>query len=101
MGITVTVDQFNHLARYTPVFRDRLRQWGLDTDAPIATVITAHGADDLTALVGAHPESDFLISALYRQAVESAPQELIVAAPDYLLLLSRIQIGRASWRERG
>ena len=96
MGITVTVDQFNHLARYTPVFRDRLRQWGLDSDAPIATVITAHGADDLTALVRAHPESDFLISADYRKAVESAPQELIVAAPDYLLLLSHIPVARAS-----
>ena len=62
MGIMVTVDQFNHLARYTPAFRDRLREWGLDSGAPIATLITAHGAADLTALVRAHPESDFLIS---------------------------------------
>jgi hypothetical protein len=96
MGITVTVDQFNHLARYTPAFRDRLRQWGLDSGAPIATLIKAHGADDLTAMVRAHPESDFLISALYRKAVESAPQEIISAAPDYLLLLSRVPVARAS-----
>ena len=26
MGITVTVEQFNHLARYSPAFRDRLRR---------------------------------------------------------------------------
>ena len=96
MGITVTVDQFNHLARYTPAFRDRLRQWGLDSGAPIATLITARGAADLTALVRAHPESDFLISAFYRKAVESAPQEIISAAPDYLLLLSRTPVARAS-----
>ena len=96
MDITVTVDQFNHLARYTPAFRDRLRQWGLDSGAPIATLITAHGAADLTALVRAHPESDFLISAFYRKAVESAPQEIISAAPDYLLLLSRTPVARAS-----
>ena len=28
MGITVTVDQFNDLARYEPVFRERLQEWG-------------------------------------------------------------------------
>jgi hypothetical protein len=59
-------------------------------------VITAHGPDEMTALVRAHPESDFLISALYRKAVESAPQEIVSAAPDYLLLLSRIPVARAS-----
>jgi 4-amino-4-deoxy-L-arabinose transferase-like glycosyltransferase len=96
MGITVTVDQFNDLARYTPAFRARLREWGLDSGAPLATLITAHGAADLTALVRAHPESDFLISAAYRNAVESAPQELIGAAADYLLLLSRIPVERVS-----
>jgi hypothetical protein len=96
MGITVTVDQFNHLARYTPAFRARLREWGLDSSAPIATLITARTAADLTALVRAHPESDFLISAFYRNAVESAPQELIGAAADYLLLLSRTAVARAS-----
>jgi hypothetical protein len=95
MGITVTVDQFNHLARYTSAFRDRLRQWGLDSGAPIATLITAHGTADLTALVRAHPESDFLISAFYRKAVESAPQEIVGAAADYLLLLSRTPVERA------
>jgi hypothetical protein len=96
MGIMVTVDQFNHLARYTPAFRDRLREWGLDSSAPIATVITAHGAADLTALVRSHPDSDFLVSGFYRKAVESAPQEIVGAAADYLLLLSRIRIERAS-----
>ena len=67
MGITVTVDQFNHLARYTPAFRARLREWGLDSSAPIATLITARTAADLTALVRAHPESDFLIPGAYRE----------------------------------
>jgi 4-amino-4-deoxy-L-arabinose transferase-like glycosyltransferase len=96
LGITVTVDQFNDLARYTPAFRDRLRQWGLDSGAPVATLITARGPADLTALVRAHPESDFLISAAYREAVESAPQELIGVAPDYVLLLSRTPVERLS-----
>jgi hypothetical protein len=96
MGITVTVDQFNDLARYTPAFRARLREWGLDSGAPIASLIAARTAADLAALVRAHPESDFLISAAYRNAVESAPQELIGAAADYLLLLSRTSVERTS-----
>jgi 4-amino-4-deoxy-L-arabinose transferase-like glycosyltransferase len=96
MGITVTVDQFNDLARYTPAFRARLREWGLDSGAPLATLIVARTAADLAAMVRAHPESDFLIAGAYRNAVESAPQELIGAAADYLLLLSRTRLERAS-----
>ncbi|MCX6632113.1 MAG: glycosyltransferase family 39 protein [Candidatus Solibacter sp.] len=96
MGITVTVDQFNDLARYAPAFRARLRGWGLDSGAPVATLITARTVADLTALVRAHPESDFLIPAIYRKAVESAPQELVGAAAGYLLLLSRAPLGRTS-----
>jgi hypothetical protein len=96
MGITVSVDQFNDLARHTPAFRARLREWGLDSGAPIATLIVSRTAADLAALVRAHPESDFLIGGAYRKAVESAPQELIGAAADYLLLLSRTPLERAS-----
>jgi hypothetical protein len=96
MGITVTVDQFNNLARVTPAFRAHLREWSLDSDDAIATLIVARSTAELTALVRAHPESDFLISGTYRKAVESAPQEVIGAAADYLLLLSRTPLPRNS-----
>jgi hypothetical protein len=96
MGIAVTVDQFNDLARYTPGFRARLREWGLDSGAAIATLITARTEGELTALVRAHPESDFLITGAYRKAVESAPQELIGTGRDYVLLLSRIAVKRTT-----
>lgn len=96
LGIVVTVDQFNDLARHTPAFRDRLRQWGLDSGAPIATLITARSTGELTGLVRAHPESDFLIPAVYRTAVESVPQELIGAGSNYVLLLARTSLPRRS-----
>ena len=96
MGITVTVGQFNLLARYTPAFRARLREWGLDSGAPIATLIVARTEADLAALILAHPESDFLITGAYRHAVESAPHEVIGAVADHLLLLSRTPLARAS-----
>jgi hypothetical protein len=96
MGITVTVEQFGDLARYTPAFRARLREWSLDSGGAIATRITARTAADLTALVRAHPDSDFLIPGAYRNAVESTPQVVIDAAPGYLLLLSRTKVARAA-----
>jgi 4-amino-4-deoxy-L-arabinose transferase-like glycosyltransferase len=96
MGIAVTVDQFNDLARYTPGFRARLREWGLKTGAAIGTLITARTEGELTALLRAHPESDFLITGAYRKAVESVPQELIGTGPDYVLLLSRIAVRRVT-----
>jgi hypothetical protein len=89
MGITMTVDQFNDPARYTPAFRAQLREWSLDSGAPIGTLITARTGEDLAALIGAHPDSDFLIPGAYRNAVGSAPQEVVEGAADYLLLLSR------------
>jgi 4-amino-4-deoxy-L-arabinose transferase-like glycosyltransferase len=96
MGIEVTVEQFNDLARYTPAFRARLREWGLDSGAPIATLITARTEAELATLVRAHPESDFLITGAYRDAVKSAPQEPINATADSVLLLSRTPVRRAA-----
>jgi 4-amino-4-deoxy-L-arabinose transferase-like glycosyltransferase len=96
MGIVVTLDQFNHLALLASAFRSRLRQWGLASDAPIATTITLHSAAELATLARAHPESDFLVPAAYRNAVESVPQEPVGAASGYLLLLSRIPVPRSA-----
>jgi hypothetical protein len=92
MGITMTVDQFNDPARYTPAFRAQLREWSLDSGAPIGTLITARTGEDLAALIAAHPDSDFLIPGAYRNAVGSAPQEVVEGAADYLLLLSRTPV---------
>ena len=89
MGINVTVDQFNNLARFEPAFRSRLREWGLTDKAPIATLITARSLEELTALVVAHPDTDFLISAAYQSAVRSVPQEQVAATPSHFFLLSR------------
>ena len=96
MGLTLTVAQFNDLARYTPAFRSRLREWGLDSGAPIGTLIKARTEAELADLIRAHPESDFLITGAYRHATDSAPQEVIGTPGDLLLLLSRIPVARKS-----
>ena len=87
MGITVTVDQFNHLARYTPAFRAQLRPWGLDSTAPIATPDHRATVHDLAALIGAHPESDFLIPGVVSQGRGIGSPRDHRGRADYLLLL--------------
>jgi len=72
MGIAVTVSQFNHLDRWEPAFRDRLRQWGLDSSAPIATLILAASQSELAEVIRAHPASDFLVPDVYPEALEAA-----------------------------
>lgn len=100
MGITLTVEQFNHLPELTPAFRDRLRQWGLDSGAPLGTLITARSLAEVAALVRAHPEIDFLIPDRYQGALEGAPQDVVRASPAYLLALSCVSMARkvpAAW----
>jgi hypothetical protein len=98
MGIVMTAAQFNDLARWTPVFRQHLSEWGIQSDEPIATVITATTPEELAQMIRAHPGSDFLIPAYLRQAIELAAPATreVVEAPGYFFLLSRQESGRAA-----
>jgi 4-amino-4-deoxy-L-arabinose transferase-like glycosyltransferase len=57
LGITVTTAQFNHLDR--ALYAQRLRSWGLASDAPLATAILAANPAEAAAFILAHPELDF------------------------------------------
>ena len=85
MGIMVTAREFAEFPRHEPAFRDRLRQWGLDSPEPLATVILARDSNEVARVVAAHPESDFLVPA--RLGLE-APAHSVIAEGDKLLLLS-------------
>ena len=61
MGIILSAAQFNDLPRWEPAFRQRLRQWGIDSAEPIGTLIVAQTFEELAAVVDAHPDSDFLM----------------------------------------
>jgi hypothetical protein len=92
MGIILTVAQFDELAQWEPVFRQRLREWGLDSGEPIGTLILAGSPEEVARMVGAHPASDFLLSQRYRAAVEPAAQQthqLVEAAGNHFFLLSK------------
>ncbi len=94
LGITVTGEQFRDLAALTPAYRTRLREWSLDSEAPIATLITVRTAAELAALAAAHANTDFLVPATYRNALQAAPQEYVGASLNYFLLLSRVAVPR-------
>jgi hypothetical protein len=89
MGIILTADQFNRLPNLEAGYRRQLHEWGIDSPAPIGTLITAHSIDELASIVRAHPESDFLMANRYRAAAAGAPQVMIDVAPDHFFLLSR------------
>ena len=96
MGIAVSVPQFNHLAGLEPQFRGRLRQWGMDTADPIASLILVRDADELEALAVSHPETDFLIPERYHDAIRLAPHSTAPAGSDYFFLIARRRFERSS-----
>jgi hypothetical protein len=95
MGIIVSAAQFNNLAHWQPIFRERLRAWGLDSAAPIGTLIEAQTAEDLARVIQAHPDSDFLVPDRYRDAVAADSHVTVEAPPDHFFLLGRSSAPRA------
>jgi hypothetical protein len=99
MGIVLTAAQFDALDQFEPVFRRRLREWGLDSGEPIGTLILAGSPEELARMIRAHPASDFLLPQQYRAAVEPAAQpahQLVEAAGGHFFLLSREARPRAA-----
>jgi hypothetical protein len=89
MGIIISAAQFDDYGRWAPVFRERLRSWGLDSPAPIGTLIEAGTPEELGRVVAAHPDSDFLVPDRYRGAVVSPSHVMVEAPPGHFFLLAR------------
>jgi hypothetical protein len=62
LGITLTEDQFENLDHLEPLFRARLKEWGLDSAEPIGTAIVLASREMLPRLFREHPTSDFYVS---------------------------------------
>ena len=98
-GIVLTAAQFDGLAQWEPVFRQRLREWGLDSGEPIGTLILAGSPEELAGMIRAHPASDFLLPEQYRAAVEQAApatHQVVEAGGNHFFLLSREARARAA-----
>ena len=89
MGIVVTVPQFTHLPELEGAFRDRLRQWGIDSTDPIGTLIIARSPAELAELVRARHEDDFLVPERYATELMNTGHDFERAARGYIFLLSK------------
>jgi hypothetical protein len=93
LGITVPAAVFDDLDRWEPVFRSRLRAWGLNSDEPIATAIVARDDADVVSVIRSHPSSDFYLPANLQPAVFAASSSthaiVSVSANRFFLLANR------------
>lgn len=61
LGILVNGEEFAMLDRLTPIWRERLREWGIDSDEPIAVGIVARSQEQVDRLIASRPQADFLL----------------------------------------
>jgi hypothetical protein len=66
LGITVSARKYLHLDEFRPIFTRRLREWGLHSSDPIATVILAETSQEVQALIDANPRADFYVAHEFR-----------------------------------
>jgi 4-amino-4-deoxy-L-arabinose transferase-like glycosyltransferase len=62
LGILIPASDLQNLNEKLPLYRDRLRAWGLDSVQAVATGISARDVEQLRKIVRDHPESDFLVA---------------------------------------
>ena len=61
LGIVVTAQQFLQMNGARGMFLERLKDWGVDSDEPLATAIVVRSDAEIADLVRASPLSDFLV----------------------------------------
>jgi hypothetical protein len=81
LGITTPAAVFDELDRWEPVFRERLRAWGLDSSEPIATAIVAGNDADVASIIQSHPDVDFYLPVSLEPAVRAIAQSTHVFVP--------------------
>lgn len=90
LGITVTAAQFDELQRLEPGYRERLREWGLDSGAAIATAIVAESDADVARMVNANPAMDYYLPARFRATFAGVTTHDIAGeSGEYFFLLAR------------
>jgi hypothetical protein len=103
LGIIVTPDQFADPARWNPVFRSRLREWGLDSIEPVGTAILADSDPAVVAMVRDHPDSDFFLPARFQHSAQARFQarQIVPAESGRFFLLAQGRPGviyhRPAW----
>jgi hypothetical protein len=71
------------------VYRERLKQWGISTDKPIATAIAAHVPADFLPIIASRPGTDFLVPRNLVTPEALTTHDLREAAQDRVFLISK------------
>jgi hypothetical protein len=100
LGILLPAAEFPQLDQKLPLYRDRLRAWGLDSTRAVATGLPAHDAAGLLQIIHDHPESDFLVArSILPDPGHTASHRVVFANADFALLESTSEVGvePAAW----
>lgn len=105
LGIAVTADQFLHLPEERAVFLQRLKDWGVDSDEPLATAIGVPSEAQVSDLIRAYPRSDFLVPASLGAQLPSAAlsEHDVLRSESGWFLLARqpaVEVVRSPFAER-
>ncbi|HEY3840280.1 MAG TPA: hypothetical protein VGL72_27090, partial [Bryobacteraceae bacterium] len=97
LGILIPAAEFLHLNERMPAFRNRLRDWGLDSTAAVGTGFAAQNSNELLRIIPNHPESDFLVSrSILPDPAQVTTHRVVAATDDFALLESKLTVARQS-----
>jgi hypothetical protein len=86
LGILVNAEEFAAIDRLRPTWRARLKEWSLDSDAPIATAIVARTREEVVQLIASNPDTDFLLPDSYGGSI--GPHTASLSAGGFVLALA-------------
>jgi hypothetical protein len=89
LGILLQPGDWFEISKNRASYRGRLKQWGIETDKPIATAIAAHVPTDFVPIIGASPGTDFLLPRNLIPPSALATHDIKEAAGDRVFLISK------------
>jgi hypothetical protein len=83
MGIVVTVDEFLDLQSRIANYKEQLKQWGVHTTTPIATVVLYRDEAELERLMRERSDADFIVPHASSVLIRYGPpfDETLAEAP--------------------
>jgi hypothetical protein len=97
LGLLIPATELAQLDSKLPIYRGRLRAWGLESTKAVATGIFAHDAATLAQIIHDHPESDFLVArSVLADPEHTTSHRLAFANTDFALLESKLPVAAES-----
>ena len=96
LGILLQPGEFLDLPAKYDVYRQRLREWGVDSDRPIGTAIAAHTGAEFKPIIVSRPGSDFLVPRNLIPSEALATHDIRQAADGRVFLISK-QPTKEAW----